>query len=408
MDNQSNNITKNTIRIVVVAIIVFVIFYFQGQKPVKLSGDAPDVVVNYSRNFDDLSDVQTDDDQKLSEQSQSATSTKSVPVDRSAAIVAKSKQYSKAKEFLIPTGFINSPPFSLSDVVGKKVVLIDFWTYSCINCIRTIPYLNAWYQKYKDQGLVIIGVHTPEFDFEKDYNNVEKAVRDFGIEYPVVLDSNYGTWTAYNNRYWPAEYLIDIDGFVIHSHFGEGSYDETEKLIQEALAERNEVLGLNAAISKDMANPFGVILVNQFGVQSPETYFGSDRNQYLANGKSGLAGEQTLTIPSSIRENLLYLDGRWNFASQYAENLGAGKIVYKYDAKNVYFVGSSANGIKIKVTLDGVSLGILAGKDVAPDGTVLIKDNRLYDIINGTDYGEHTLQIEIPDAGLKAFTFTFG
>ena len=163
-----------------------------------------------------------------------------------AALAAADKQagYPPAIEIADPTGFINaSSSFRLANLIGKDVILLDFWTYSCINCIRTIPYLNAWYQRYHDQGLEIVGIHTPEFDFEKDISNVQAAIMKFGIQYPVVLDSNYGTWTAYGNLYWPHEYLIDMAGYIVHDQIGEGNYSETEQEIQKLLAERSAILG---------------------------------------------------------------------------------------------------------------------------------------------------------------------
>ena len=401
---MKNNLIKNIIRVLVVSVIVFSIFYFESKKPPRLSGSAPDVLVNYATtSADSLAD------KTLSTTSSSANKiSSSIVADRASVIVNKSSKYSKAKEIVQPAGFINADSVRLSDFTGKKVILIDFWTYSCINCIRTIPYLNAWYQKYKDLGLVIVGVHTPEFDFEKNYDNVAKAVKNFGIEYPVVLDSSYGTWNAYNNHYWPAEYLIDVDGFVIHSHFGEGNYDETEQAIQSALMEKNKALGIKENIPTGIVNLTNEISATPFLARSPETYFGSARNEYLGNGKRGFSGKQALNIPSVISGDILYLGGDWDFTDQYAENTGEATIVYKYNAKNVYFVANSENGVKIKITLDDAPIGALAGKDVSSDGTVLIKENKLYDIIKGVDYGEHTLRIEIPNAGLQAFTFTFG
>jgi len=148
---------------------------------------------------------------------------------------AKAKKYKPAQEISTPDGFVNTDSISIGELIGKKVILVDFWTYSCINCQRTTPYLNAWYEKYHDQGLEIIGLHTPEFEFEKDYNNVKAAVEKFGIKFPVVLDNDYSTWAAYRNQYWPRKYLIDIDGYIVYDHIGEGAYDETEAKIQEAL-----------------------------------------------------------------------------------------------------------------------------------------------------------------------------
>ena len=150
----------------------------------------------------------------------------------------KEKMFDVAKEITTPNGYINIDDINIADAIGKKVILIDFWTYSCINCQRTTPFLNAWWDKYEDDGLLMIGIHTPEFEFEKDYNNVADAVKEFGIEFPVVLDNDFSTWRAYQNRYWPRKYLIDIDGFIVYDHIGEGGYDETEKKIQELLEER--------------------------------------------------------------------------------------------------------------------------------------------------------------------------
>ncbi len=220
----------------------------------------------------------------------------------------KSKQYPLAKEITTPDGFINVDKISVGEFIGKKVILVDFWTYSCINCQRTTPYLNAWYEKYKDKGFVIIGVHTPEFEFEKDYNNVKAAVEKFGIKFPVVLDNDYSTWNAYKNRYWPRKYLIDIDGFIVYDHIGEGAYEETEQKIQDALKERITVLGENGTINQSVTKE----LPQEGGSRSPETYFGAARNQYFGNGSPGVAGDQKgLTIPAQLSINTLYLSGEY-------------------------------------------------------------------------------------------------
>ncbi|MDB5188662.1 MAG: thiol-disulfide isomerase [Candidatus Nomurabacteria bacterium] len=332
--------------------------------------------------------------------------------DVTAAVVAsKAMHYPMAKELVAPAGFINSTPFKLSDLVGKKVILIDFWAYSCINCQRTIPYLNAWYDKYKDDGLVIVGVHAPEFDFEKNYANVAAAVQKAGITYPVVLDNDMGTWNAYNNQYWPNEYLIDIDGYVVHNHIGEGDYAATEQAIQAALTERAQRLGTNQATPTGIVDPLKAIPLDNNGVQSPETYFGAARNQYLANGTQGTVGNQTLTpnLGNTSQINALYLDGTWNFQNQYAETVSpTAGITYHYSAKHVYMVASAKNPVKLKITIDGQLPGINAGADVNADGSSTIQANRLYDLIDGTDYGSHTLHIEVQGAGLDAYTFTFG
>jgi thiol-disulfide isomerase/thioredoxin len=324
-----------------------------------------------------------------------------VPQDRTAILAAKAAEYPKAKEFVGLTGYINTPALKLSDLVGKKVVLIDFWTYSCINCQRTIPYLNAWYQKYKDYGLVIVGVHTPEFDFEKDINNVTAAVQKDNIQYPVVLDSNMDTWNAYGNEYWPHEYLVDIDGYVVDDHIGEGGYAATEAAIQKALAERDQVLGIKQTIPTGTVDPSTAIALDDSAVQSPETYFGAERNEYLGNGVQSKIENQTLTIPTdstTIQSNTLYLGGMWNFQYEYAETVSpVSYIQYNYNAKHVYMVASSKNPVTLKLTLDG-----------QPYKTVVVQADQLYDLVDGTSYGPHTLQIEVDGAGLDAYTFTFG
>src|SRR3989338_5855080 len=303
----------------------------------------------------------------------------------------KSKKYELAKEITTPDGFINTEGKSItvSELVGKKIILIDFWTYSCINCQRTTPYLNAWYEKYKDKGFVIIGVHTPEFEFEKNYDNVKTAVEKFGIKFPVVLDNDYSTWTAYKNQYWPRKYLIDIDGYIVYDHIGEGGYEETEKKIQEALTERMAVLGEGGTISTTVTKeiPF------QNGAKSPETYFGSARNDQ--------------------QKNLLFPNDSWQITSEFAQNNSANaSIVYTYTAKDVFFVAEADTEVVIEVLRDGRPLGSEAGANIikTSDGksVLKIKEARLYKVIQGDKSETHKLELRIQKPGLKAFTFTFG
>jgi cytochrome c biogenesis protein CcdA/thiol-disulfide isomerase/thioredoxin len=315
----------------------------------------------------------------------------------------KSKKFKLAPDLSSIDGYINvdnmtnNLPITISEYKGKKVVLLDIWTYSCINCQRTIPYLNEWYKKYEDNGLVIIGLHTPEFAFEKIQKNVEKAVKDFGIKYPVVLDNDFSTWNAYENRYWPRKYLIDIDGYIVYDHAGEGQYVETEKQIQKALNELNSRLQIEKEISTTISKPVGVTEVNSNKVNSPEVYFGSARNSILSNGKNGVSGNQTLLLPNTISFNKLYLDGTWNITPEYAENINPGSIVFSYEAKNVYMAAGSENGVEVEIYKDGVFVK-----------KVTIEDETLYLLIQNADYGKHILKIVIPKAGLRAFTFTFG
>lgn len=319
----------------------------------------------------------------------------------------KASMYDPAVELVGNQRFINSEPFKLADHIGKKVILVDFWTYSCINCQRTTPFLNAWWNKYKDKGLLIVGVHTPEFEFEKNYDNVLKAVHKFEIEYPVVQDNNYATWRAYGNRYWPHKYLIDIDGFIVYDHIGEGAYEETEIKIQELLNERMVVLGENGKIGESITRE----TKNGTQVGSPETYFGSARNHNFGSGTSQRAGTFNFSQPAEIVSNMLYLTGQWQITNEFAQNISQGaKIIFRYNSKDVYFVGSSDTGVKIKVLQDGKPVEDAAGEDISKDGKGdgFVKDSRLYKLISNPKAGDHILEIIIDSPGLKAFTFTFG
>ncbi|HUC31115.1 MAG TPA: redoxin family protein, partial [Candidatus Paceibacterota bacterium] len=317
-----------------------------------------------------------------------------------------------AIEIVDPTGFINtSSTFTLSSLIGHDVILLDFWTYSCINCVRTIPYLNAWYAKYNGLGFVVVGIHTPEFDFEKNITNVQNAVQEYGIHYPVILDSNYGTWDAYNNLYWPNEYLIDMAGYIVHNQVGEGNYAESEAEIQKLLVQRAQVLGLNpAAIPTSTVN---ITAPDLSEINSPETYFGAERNSYLANGTPQVNGQQTLTAPAAndVQLNELYLGGTWDFEDQYATNVNAGATVtYEYDAGNVYIVAAGApNGTVVDVLQDGQPISAAdAGTDVH-NGKIVISGNKLYNLVKNADGGGiHTLQLIVESPGLQAYTFTFG
>ena len=331
-------------------------------------------------------------------------------LDNGARIRAKAAAYTLAPEITDPSGFINTDgqPITLSQFKGKKVVLVDFWTYSCINCLRTQPYLNAWYDKYHDQGLEIVSIHTPEFAFEKVQANVQAAVLKEGIQYPVVMDNDYGTWNAFENQFWPRKYLIDIDGYIVYDHSGEGDYDLTEKAIQKALAERDMVLGIATTTPGGLVAPANVVTPDNTKLGSPETYFGSARNEYLGNGAPGVAGTQTLALPVSTDPNTLYLGGTWNFVPEYAEGKAGTSVEFEYQARDMYLVASSAAGATLKITLDGNPVGASAGADVAADGTLHVQENRLYKIVHTADYGIHTLKIEVQSGTLDAYTFTFG
>ncbi len=330
----------------------------------------------------------------------------------------KAKKYQLAKEITTPDGFINTDGKSIkiADYIGKKVIIVDFLTYSCINCQRTLPYLNSWYTKYESKGLVIIGVHTPEFEFEKNYDNVKAAVEKFGIKFPIVLDNDFSTWNAYQNRYWPHKYLVDIDGYIVYDHIGEGSYEETEAKIQDLLKERMSVLGISGSIDSSLTKEFPLT----GGAMSPETYFGSLRNVSLANGASNSTGVQNLTEPLTILPSKLYLLGQWNIVPEYAESgvdvgtpsVGSNRIDYRYQAKNVYFVAGSKTSMDVEVLRDSKPIDAsVKGKDVFyknGKSYITVSNNRLYSIIEDSSTGDHLLEFIISSPGLQAFTFTFG
>ncbi len=330
------------------------------------------------------------------------------PMPSALTLSEKQAKYHLSPELAGIDGYLNTDdkPITLAQYRGKNVVLVDFWTYSCINCQRTLPYLTSWYGKYKDQGLVIVGVHTPEFSFEHVESNVAAALKQFGITYPVVLDNEYRTWNAFQNQYWPREYLIDIDGFVVHDHIGEGEYDQTEKAIQSALMERADRM---KASSAGIEKPLTDVPSSAAGiVGSPETYFGWARNEYLGNGTPGESGTKTFTVPTDVKINKLYLGGSWDIEKEYAVNTGTtDTIQFTYDARDVYFVAAADSAVTIDVLRDGIPVGSFGGSDVSAS-TASIKDERLYRLIHDSVLGTHSLLLRIHSAGLKAFTFTFG
>ena len=270
--------------------------------------------------------------------------------------------YKKAPELVSPDGYINTEgkPITLAELRGKKVVLLDIWTYSCINCQRTFPYLKDWYAKYKDEGLEIIGIHTPEFAFEKVKANVEKAAKGFGLTYPIVQDNQYQTWNALGNQYWPRKYLVDIDGYIVYDHIGEGAYAETEMAIQKALLERAERLGDDIP---EVAPP-NVSESAGGRARSPETYFGAWRNTNFGNGAAREEGRQVLALPEKLSPNVFYLGGTWNFEYEYVSNESRNaQLRFIYDAKDVYFVAAADTPVRIRVTRTAASRSVrLAAK----------------------------------------------
>jgi cytochrome c biogenesis protein CcdA/thiol-disulfide isomerase/thioredoxin len=309
------------------------------------------------------------------------------------------------------TAWINSPPLSLTSLRGK-VVLIDFWTYSCINCLRSLPYIKAWNEKYKDSGLVIIGVHTPEFPFEKDEDNVRKAVRDLGVTYPVTMDNDYRIWRSFNNEYWPAHYFIDANGKVRYHHFGEGAYDESENWIRGLLEEANHKP--LTTTSTQVAASGAEVASNAGDVQSPETYIGYHRAQNFASPEGFNQNEpQIYTAPANLKLNDWALTGKWQDERQIATSLApASAIVYRFHARDLHLVlGPSHAGkpVRFRVTLDGKAPGADHGTDIDADGYGTVTEDRLYQLVRQQGaIQERTFRIEFLTPGVQAYSFTFG
>jgi methionine-S-sulfoxide reductase len=309
------------------------------------------------------------------------------------------------------TSWLNSKPLTRASLRGKVVVL-DFWTYSCINCLRALPYVNAWYQHYKDSGLVIIGVHSPEFEFEKDATNVRKAVDQFGIRYPVALDSNMAIWQAFNNRFWPAHYFVDAQGRIRGHHFGEGKYARSERTIRQLLVEAgaknlpdplDEAAGQGVSAPSDSAN-----------VSSPETYLGFARAQNFASpGSFARDSVKNYSLPASLALNQWALAGRWKVSGEKALlDSAPGRVVFRFRARDLHLVlgpGQEHRPIRFRVLLDGKPPGADHGMDVDDAGNGTVREQRLYQLIRQKGaVGEHEFTIEFLDLHVEAYSFTFG
>ena len=307
------------------------------------------------------------------------------------------------------TQWLNSAPLTAASLRGK-VVVVDFWTYSCINCIRALPYTRAWADKYKDHGLVVIGVHSPEFAFEKDPGNVRDAVKNFDIRYPVALDNDYAIWKAFSNEYWPAHYFIDAKGQIRHHHFGEGEYQQSEDVIRQLLTE---------AGYKDL--PGGYVQPNAKGAEaagsgdydrSPETYVGYARTANFA-GKIAHDDAWNYHAPAELQSGQWTLDGRWTVNEEDAQlDKPGGRIVYRFRGRDLHLVlgpASDNKPIRFRVRIDGKAPAQDHGSDIDADGNGTVTEQRLYQLIrqsNGS--GERLFEIEFLDPGVKAYAFTFG
>jgi thiol-disulfide isomerase/thioredoxin len=352
------------------------------------------------------------------------TTTTTIKLDKGKFQQIDKSEFRKAPEFTQISGYLNTNPnMKLADLKGK-VVLVDFWTYTCINCIRTIPYLNDWNQKYADKGLVIVGVHSPEFEFEKNYNNVNAAVQKYGIRYPVVQDNDHGTWNAYANQYWPRDYLIDSDGYIRHDHIGEGGYAETEKVIQSLLAERAAQMGMKeisfSTKTTTPIKPGSLQSIDLTKSMTLEIYLGYDKAASPLGNPQGFLPNQIVSYSISsntdFKPNIVYLEGQWkNNRDNMELQSDTGRIALTYYAKAVNIV-ASGKGQTGTVTDDGVG-GVRAtakmsnksfGVDITRDGKFVLDGQRLYNLALYNDYGAHSIVVDVKGKGFQLYTFTFG
>ena len=305
--------------------------------------------------------------------------------------------------------YLNTTPEELSEEIKGKVVLYDIWTYSCINCIRTLPYITAWDEKYSDQGLLIVGIHSPEFEFEKDPKNVELAIDKHGIEYPVVMDNDMQTWKAFENNYWPRKYIADHEGYLRYDHIGEGRYQETEKIIQQLLQERSSSLGI------DMESTASLVDIEEFEhsmFRTPELYFG----YHFAQNRNQLGSEEgfqpgkivSYSDPDKIDLHKFYLTGDWKNYDDSMELISeTGTIKLLYNAKEVNIV--TENEAMLEILLDGKPIPIeYKGNDITNDSTLQVTEAGLYNIINSETSSSHIMEIKVSGNEFQIFTFTFG
>ena len=307
-------------------------------------------------------------------------------------------------------GWLNSAELNGKSLRGK-VVLVDIWTYSCINSLRQLPYMKAWAAKYKDAGLVVIGVHSPEFGFEKERTNVEKAVQDYKVMYPVAIDSDLKIWDGFNNRYWPADYIIDAKGRIRYHHSGEGDYDKSERVIQELLKE-NGATGVDGSLVAVSGN--GVEAAPGADVRSPETYVGYGRTENFASPERlAQDSRKTYSSPANPALNQWGLSGSWNVGAESAVlQAGPGKILFRFHGRDLHMVlapGKDGKAVRFKVTLDGAAPGEDGGVDVSGDGAGEVREPRLYQLIRQKGaVRDRTFVIEFLDPGVRTFSFTFG
>jgi thiol-disulfide isomerase/thioredoxin len=309
------------------------------------------------------------------------------------------------------TAWLNSPPRTAADLRGK-VVAVHFWTYTCINWMRALPYVRAWADKYEDEGLVVIGVHAPEFGFEKDLANVRQAAKELRVDYPVAVDNDYAIWGAFSNAYWPALYLIDAKGKVRYRHFGEGEYEKSERMIQKLLA---EVGGRDIGRELVSVDARGVEAPADWGsLRSPENYLGYNRTQNFASPGGAVPDTRRVYVaPTSRRLNSWGMAGDWTMGSASVRSNGAGgRIVYRFHARDLHLVmGPARRGtsVRFRVRIDGQPPGVAHGLDVDEQGNGTVTDQRMYQLIRQPKpIADRQFEIEFLDPGIEAFSFTFG
>ena len=309
------------------------------------------------------------------------------------------------------TGWLNSPPLTAAGLRGK-VVLIDFWTYTCINWLRTLPYVRAWAEKYQAQGLVVIGVHSPEFAFEKNLDNVRRAAKDQKVTYPIAIDSDHAIWRAFKNEYWPALYFVDAQGRIRHHYFGEGEYERSERVIQQLLAESG-ISGVGRELVS--VNGRGIEAAADWGsLKSPENYLGYERTENFASpGGSMLDKRRVYASPAQLRLNRWALLGEWTVGKPATVlNKANGRIAYRFHARDLHLVmGPAARGasVRFRVLIDGRPPGAARGIDVDNEGNGTVSEQRLYQLIRQPKpIVERQFEIEFVDSGVEVFAFTFG
>ncbi len=307
--------------------------------------------------------------------------------------------------------WINSPPLTASSLRGK-VVLVEFWTYTCINWMRSNAYVRVWAEKYRDRGLVVVGAHTPEFSFESDLANVRRAAKALQVDYPIAVDSRNAIWNGFSNQYWPALYLIDAQGRVRYQHFGEGEYEKSEKMIQQLLSEAG-----NTGVSKVIASIEGrgvEAAADWNNLKSPETYLGYARTERFSSpGGGALNKPRDYTAPGALRLNEWALAGNWTMGEEAAaSNRPNARVVYRFHARDVHLVmgsGKAGTPVRFRVLVDGQPPGAAQGLDTDRQGNGLATEPRLYQLIRQPKVsGEHTFQIEFLDPGARIYAFTFG